>query len=348
MVAVEFATEAYRRSLNPVFVCFEGTPVHHKVKDSGMTVVTLNEKDSLVRKVIFFRKVICSYGIGKIIIQKLSNIKMYRFATLGSMDVEILGFSHILLGVKKKDLYHRFLYSRLKKVIAMTEMQKKNIVEYLPIRPEQVYVVPNWVADDRMKNSRGEKIQPKTNKERPPFLGIIASRLDPQKGQDFAIKALDILVREGLDVELWVVGENTKNEMDYGQYLRKLVSDCGLEDRVRFMGYVENVLELVANAHFMIVPSWEETFGRVVIEAMCVGTPVLASNAGGIPEIIRDHENGFLFQTKDVLSLAAAMKEMIQNEALFEKVRNTALLESKKYSQENIMTKLVNEFSWRS
>ncbi|MGO9489075.1 MAG: glycosyltransferase family 4 protein [Solirubrobacteraceae bacterium] len=132
------------------------------------------------------------------------------------------------------------------------------------------------------------------------LLGVVA-QLSPWKGQDTAIEALSLLRRQGIDAHLLLIGSAkfvaASTRYDNEAYLRRLheLADCaGLGDRVSFLGEREDVPELIRALDLLLLPSWEEPFGRAVIEAMALEVPVLATNVGGPAEIVEDGVQGLL------------------------------------------------------
>ncbi len=125
------------------------------------------------------------------------------------------------------------------------------------------------------------------------LLGVVA-QLSPWKGQDTAIEALRILREQGVDAHLLLIGSakfvaratRFDNEA-YVAGLRARVARADLEDRVSWLGEREDVPELVRALDVLLLPSREEPFGRALIEAMALGVPVLATEVGGPPEIVR-------------------------------------------------------------
>ena len=128
------------------------------------------------------------------------------------------------------------------------------------------------------------------------------SRLSPWKGQHILLEAL---VRCPEDVTALFVGDALFGEQDYVQLLHKRVADLGLEERVRFLGFrsdivpLMNVCDLVA--HTSTAP---EPFGRVIVEAMLCGRPVVAAEAGGAIELVEPDITGFLIPPGDPTRLA--------------------------------------------
>ncbi|RLE18424.1 MAG: N-acetyl-alpha-D-glucosaminyl L-malate synthase BshA [Acidobacteria bacterium] len=112
-------------------------------------------------------------------------------------------------------------------------------------------------------------------------------------------------------MKLWILGEGPmQSEM------MALAASLGIEDKVRFMGIFTNIGSIVASADLLIMPSSQESFGLSALEAMACGLPVLAARAGGLPEVVKDGETGFLFPTGDVGAAAKKGLQLVQNPSL--------------------------------
>jgi glycosyltransferase involved in cell wall biosynthesis len=149
--------------------------------------------------------------------------------------------------------------------------------------------------------------------KRAPLLGVLA-QLSPWKGQDTAIEALKLLRDEELDAHLLLIGSAKfvarSTRFDNEQYvtrLHELVAAGGLEGRVSWLGEREDVPELLRALDILLLPSWEEPFGRALIEAMALGVPVIASNVGGPPEILDDGREGYLLAPREPRAWARAI-----------------------------------------
>jgi glycogen(starch) synthase len=142
---------------------------------------------------------------------------------------------------------------------------------------------------------------------RPYVLGL--GRLVPQKGYDLLIRAFHQLAPEFPDHELLIAGDGPQFTV-----LRDLVDSLAIQSQVHFVGMVnhDRALNLMAGAAAFALCSWHEPQGIVVLEAMAVGTPVVASAAGGIPEIV-DNSNGFLYPVGDFETLACKLRELLRD-----------------------------------
>jgi L-malate glycosyltransferase len=154
------------------------------------------------------------------------------------------------------------------------------------------------------------------------LLGVVA-QLSPWKGQDTAIEALALLREDGVDAHLLLIGSakfvSRSTRFDNAAYLerlRALVTERGLEDRVSWLGEREDVPELMRALDVLLLPSWEEPFGRALIEAMALGVPVMATDVGGPREIIEDGREGWLLAPRDPSVWARAIRRLAENPGL--------------------------------
>ncbi|MCD6192863.1 MAG: hypothetical protein B5M54_08325 [Candidatus Aminicenantes bacterium 4484_214] len=145
------------------------------------------------------------------------------------------------------------------------------------------------------------------------YLGVVG-KLTREKGQDLAIYTLAHLKEEFPRLKLLLIGSPA--EKSFFSYLKKLVQKLGLEERVVFMDYVQELYSLLPSLDILVVPSRQESFGRVVIEAMAVGVPVVAFGQGGLKEIIEDEHNGSLALEFSPEILAEKVRLLLQDELL--------------------------------
>ncbi len=131
---------------------------------------------------------------------------------------------------------------------------------------------------------------------------IIVGALSEGKRQEDAIRAIDVLVRyKGIKASLLIVGDG---DPKYREYLHNLVTENHLNEYVAFAGYVENPFPLIQASDVLLMCSENEAFGRVTIEGMMAGKPVIGARSGGTAELIHDGFNGFLYSLKDYKELA--------------------------------------------
>jgi glycosyltransferase involved in cell wall biosynthesis len=127
------------------------------------------------------------------------------------------------------------------------------------------------------------------------FIVGMASRVSPDKEQHLLVEAARSLVPSIPTIRFLIVGATDGIGAEYFDGLRKLLHDYRLTDRFLFTGHVENPAPFINLMDVFVLTSRCEAFGRVLIEAMALGKPIVAANSGGVPEIVVHGENGLLF-----------------------------------------------------
>lgn len=144
----------------------------------------------------------------------------------------------------------------------------------------------------------------------------IIGQIAPWKRQEDALEATRMLLEQGCDVRLWIVGEPKFREENarYELRLRELAAEPSLKGKVVFTGFREDVREICNASDVLLLCSDNEPFGRVLIEAMSQGTPVVATNSGGVPEIVRHGECGLLYRVGDRAALAGHIRCLLSDD----------------------------------
>ncbi len=137
---------------------------------------------------------------------------------------------------------------------------------------------------------------------------VYAGVLIPRKGVHHLLNAFAELDEPGAQLHLVGKAENS----DYSAALQKQAKELGIGERVHFCGAVSQseLAQYFAAARVMVLPSLSEGLGRVVVEAMLLGTPVIGSRVGGIPDMIQHGENGLLVEAGDEADLTAALRQI--------------------------------------
>ncbi|MGO8676687.1 MAG: glycosyltransferase family 4 protein [Limisphaerales bacterium] len=142
---------------------------------------------------------------------------------------------------------------------------------------------------------------------------VCPGRLDYSKGQDVLVRALPTLIGRFPGLQVHFLGDGPQKEK-----LMELAARLGVAGACRFVGVVphEQVLQELSHCMAAVVPSRSESFGLVNIEALSVGTPVVASNVGGIPEIIRAGIDGYLVPPGDPVAMQTRLGEFLTDAEL--------------------------------
>ena len=135
-------------------------------------------------------------------------------------------------------------------------------------------------------------------------IGIVANFAPFKRHEDFLRMAAE-MNKTRRDLEFWIVGEDTQGTGRRAA-LEQLVRELKIDSCVRFLGHISDIPDLMRQLHLLVVPSQFEPFGRVVIEAMACGRPVIGSRDGGIPEIIEEGKTGHLIEVGNYHGFADA------------------------------------------
>lgn len=132
-----------------------------------------------------------------------------------------------------------------------------------------------------------------------PFRVGVLSRLVALKNVDCALRAVALVAAQGVNIELEIAGTGPEEATLY-----MLAKSLGIEHRVRFLGWREDVPALLRRWYLLTTASQEESFCMAALEAMAQARPVLASRVGGLPELVADGVTGFLFPAGDAQAMA--------------------------------------------
>jgi glycosyltransferase involved in cell wall biosynthesis len=152
-----------------------------------------------------------------------------------------------------------------------------------------------------------------TRKKQGIFIGLIG-RISPWKGQHIFIEAASLLHSQFPNVRFQIIGAPLFAEREYEQQLHELRERLGVVEAVEFVGFVENVPERIAQLDIVVHASTSgEPFGQVIIEGMAEQKPVVATNGGGVPEIVQDGVTGLLVPMGDAVAMANAIDFLLRN-----------------------------------
>jgi D-inositol-3-phosphate glycosyltransferase len=165
-----------------------------------------------------------------------------------------------------------------------------------------------------------------------PLRLVCVGRIQPFKGQDFALEVFDhfqqlLSIRSpSRQAELLFVGSATPGNAAWQENLRRTVTKKGLEGQVRFLGAQsrEATATIFAQSFFTIIPSLSETFGLVALESAACGTPSIAKNIGGLAESIDHGVSGILLNNREPSAWASALSALAENPSAYENLRHTA------------------------
>lgn len=199
-----------------------------------------------------------------------------------------------------------------------------------------INILPNGIELEKFKFVCSKK-QNNTTKKTILFVGSLL----PIKGVGYLINAMNIVQRSLPNANLLIVGSGSDRDK-----LKILVQKLNLQECIHFTGKVSNekIPGYMAKADLFVLPSLSEGFPLVIAEAMASGLPIVTTNVGGLPEIVKDGENGFIVEPKNPEALAEKIILLLNNRDLCENISNINKENAKNYSWNEITDKLEKTY----
>ena len=182
---------------------------------------------------------------------------------------------------------------------------------------------------------------------------LFVGRIEPLKGIDTLIRAIALLEagcpNDTPCLYLSIIGgdpDDPAHDNAELERLKQMSADLGIENVVTFLGS-KNQDELqyyYAAANVVVVPSHYESFGMVALEAMACGTPVIASEVGGLAFLVRDGETGFHVEDQNAAALAGKLSQLIEDAELRERLGRQAHIYAQDYSWPRIADQIITLF----
>lgn len=253
-----------------------------------------------------------------------------------------------ILGEKK-------VISKANRIIAAT-LAEKSQLEFLYKAPSsKISVIPPGVDTRHFYPIPKDEAKEVVGVPEDSHTILFVGRIEPLKGIDKLIQAIAIIQKNGelrcCPHNLVIIGgePNAKPEEMNAEMarLQDMVEDLGIENFVIFLGKQDQQLlpYYYSASEIVVMPSHYESFGMVALEAMACGTPVVASQVGGLAFLVRDGETGFVVPGNDVQMLAKRLVELIKDKDLRNKLGNKSAEYAQLYAWEIISEKMIEVYN---
>ncbi|MBS1626538.1 MAG: glycosyltransferase family 4 protein [Bacteroidetes bacterium] len=227
---------------------------------------------------------------------------------------------------KLKIIRKKIIFGIATHILTPSQYGKKDLIKYFEVNEKKVYVFPNSVPSAKQTNT--------SNNQTIAFIG----RLNRTKGADILVKAFIKIANDFPEVVLLIAGDG-----DQYKELKNEINNATLQNRIILEGNISynKVYEILQHINYLVVPSRADNFPTTILEAFSVGTPVVGSNSGGIPEMIIDGHNGLLFEKENVDDLANKLKQMFSNKPERDKMAvNAKQIFEEKYRTETVKNRI--------
>ena len=231
-----------------------------------------------------------------------------------------------------------FIYNRYSKIICSSKQVQNSLIKWIPKNKEKTEVIYNGtpihskpVVDQIIKN----------------YDVLFVGRLVHQKGIRFLLEAVSILQNKYKKyIKVAIVGGGHLEKE-----LKKMCEKLKINDSVEFLGFQRDVDQIMRSSRVLVLPSRWEGFGLVLLEAMKNKLPIIATNVGGIPEIITNGHEGILVPKENPKILANSINRVLENSELgnqfiqnaYKKVQNHYSIEKYAHNMFNLYSKMMSD-----
>ena len=239
----------------------------------------------------------------------------------------------------------RFLSRFLVKLFAVSRHVANINIDVKKICPNKIVVLPNWIDIDQFTYEAADREYNRT------ALGLSVSsfvigavgRLSPEKGLTTLVESFATIAKSVPESYLFIAGDGPDKST-----LELKIEQLNLSNCIRLMGFKEDTKALYSALDLFILPSHYETFGIALLEAMYCGLPVIASNVGGVPDLVRSGFNGIMVEPNNSDQLTSSILNIISDEHLRSSLGSNARISViEKFDRDALLNKLLHYYQIR-
>ncbi len=238
----------------------------------------------------------------------------------------------------------RFFFNRNDRVIVFTEYTLKQLLA-LGVRRERMRVIPLVSRPDVFDANDGDEVGrllPAAGVTGSPLILGVGQFIE-RKGWEYTIRCLPAIIARYPEAKLLIVGPSQPAEPAFRQRVIQLATELGIIDHLQILqdNSAEFIRDAYCSATILTHPSFVESFGLVLLEAMTAGVPVVANKASGIPNIIDDGVTGYVVDVRDTPEYTKALLSLLDDPALRQSMGNEGRKQAKtRFDQAEIASQL--------
>jgi glycosyltransferase involved in cell wall biosynthesis len=300
-----------------VHVCaFENGKLVQRLRAKGVTVTVIPKSHSAIH----FAK------LAKFFCREKYDLVHCHSGGYACLAARVGGIRRIVytkhgIGFTPEELRDRSSFRRLRdrvvdlcviKYIALTRYDKEVMINVLGIAAGKIEIIPNGIDPGLVFASGTVRVR------RQNLVGTVG-RLTRQKGIEYLIRAMPMIISKHRDAKLLIAGSGEEEFR-----LKNLVQQLKLEKRVEFMGYLDDPISMMRNLNVFVLPSVWEGFPYVLLEAMALKKPIVATDIFGVNEIVEHENSGMLVQPKDPDGIAEATVMLLSDKVMSRRMGEAA------------------------
>jgi glycosyltransferase involved in cell wall biosynthesis len=241
--------------------------------------------------------------------------------------------------IAQPDIYLDFLLCRMSsRIIANSRATADRFKQHFQPKVQLIY---NGVDIQWLRNG----VFPKPHPVQDDWKVILkVARVSKSKRHDLVLSAFEHVARSDPRVHLLCIGSKDAREAEWWDYLQEKTDRSPVATRIHWIGDASDVRPWYRSAQISVFGAENEAFGRVVVESMVCGVPVIAVRSGGVPEIVQHGRNGLLVSPGEAKEMAEAIDKLLKDEPLRERLVQSARETAKSFSLDAHVNKMVEVF----
>jgi glycosyltransferase involved in cell wall biosynthesis len=223
------------------------------------------------------------------------------------------------------------------RMVALSEGEREDYIAFSVSKPDKMVTIHSGVDVTRFMKAQ-VNIEEKKKSLGLNTKGLVVGTVGwllPIKGPLYLLKAMEVIWQTNPEIHLVYVGKGGLEAE-----VKKETYRIGVSDKVTFLGWRDDIPEIMQILDIFTLPSLNEGMGRVLVEAMAAGKPIVASNVGGIPDLVKDGQNGFLVKPGDANDLSFAIKRLLDDKKMREEMGRKGRAMAGDYSVEKMIEKI--------
>ncbi|WP_161998209.1 glycosyltransferase family 4 protein [Silvanigrella paludirubra] len=271
-------------------------------------------------------------------------------------------FSLYMSAPSKKDIIHKFIYSKVTAITSSSEILNERIRKNYPVLPEQVKLL-RYGRDLSLYNKNlndRKNIRESLNTSDNEYVIATMCRIDPGKGvKEIAESILHLKPEIKQKIKIWIMGEPTLHHTasdgtpvyetqakELYDWLKQFIKSPEAENKIQLIPFQKNIVPYLNAMDIFVLGTYKETYSLSVIDAMAMGLPVIGTNSGGTPEQVLNNIRGFLIEPRSSKEIANAITKYVENPKLIcEHGENAKKWVFSEHNWQNKVTKLQSLYS---
>ena len=318
-------------------ICLKFNDVYYQLHPEVKVTLAMQQTKNRLTEVFWLRKYI-KQEKPDVVIAFTEGVYCFTIAALLGTKIPVIASERLDPSAMtwKRNLLKRLLLPYADWLVVQT----KTIKDYFPKNiQKKTSIIFNPVKDEALASSIENGKWKIENSERPRIISV--ARLFPQKNQEMMIRAFAKIADEFPDWELVIYGEGPRR-----QNLQLTIDNLQLTDRIKLPGRTEQVIEELRKSKIFCLSSDYEGMSNSMIEAICVGLPIVTTKVSGTDELVQDGSNGYVVEIGDVEGFASALRKLISDEHLMWQMGENSLKKKSQFLLDTIVSrwmKLINQ-----